>query len=454
MENGVFIAWSRNESLAHRVAEEIEKNEKLARYGFRGIVGGGRATERYVGEQIERQIADCRYAIVLARRLQEAESCAFSDNVMYECGYLIAKLGFRAVRIFVEKNDMRYMPSDLQGNWLLPMDSTQSEEMLAADIVARFAAEVEIERINKMQRMSLWLRVKEKLNDFRSGASFSEREIAKDVLFCMEATYYHGDLDAFSSLLEGIAFRRDLSAELKCVLETVHYMVELYRLVDGNAFGSLPEQELRRIVRRLGAYNEESLQDKEIRAWMRILVTDMLSFAYCLFLNDDTVSEGQKRYLEKAERYLIETEQLLDEDARAYREESCDPDYFYDLFYSYVYRNRQFIAEKNGNLELAEQYLMRSLQTRERLYENYRLLPYADEILVLKFEQEYYLALMEQILFYVKHHMERLDIERAEQALDSVAEALEGWQGDLNRRRAMVERIKTLHAEAEDALLP
>ena len=39
-------------------------------------------------------------------------------------------------------------------------------------------------------------------------------------------------------------------------------------------------------------------------------------------------------------------------------------------------------------------------------------------------------------------------------AFDSVAEALEGWQGDLNRRRAMVERIKTLHAEAEDALLP
>ena len=82
MDN-VFIAWSGNKELAKELAKIINSTNKV-----NAIVGGGQPKDMFVGEQVLNQIGKCDSAILLV----ENKDGQISPNLMFEWGYIIAKM--------------------------------------------------------------------------------------------------------------------------------------------------------------------------------------------------------------------------------------------------------------------------------------------------------------------------------------------------------------------------
>ena len=115
MEN-VFIAWSKSRSLADSIACKLKES------GINPIVGGGLPQDMFVGNQIVSQMDSCNFAMILIQKKGEIGGVAeFNDNVMFEWGYLLAKLGNRKIFVFLIDTSERELPSDLVGSWVMPV---------------------------------------------------------------------------------------------------------------------------------------------------------------------------------------------------------------------------------------------------------------------------------------------------------------------------------------------
>jgi len=90
----VFIAWGGNQSLAQAVGQELGK------HGYNGIVGGGLPMDMYIGVQVFSQIQQCTRAIILVENTRPDAVNPFSSNLMFEWGYLTAKMDPRKLHVF------------------------------------------------------------------------------------------------------------------------------------------------------------------------------------------------------------------------------------------------------------------------------------------------------------------------------------------------------------------
>ena len=149
MEN-VFIAWSGNYELATCVAAQLEKR------GFHAIVGGGAPHDMYIGVQVQTQMNACAYAVILAQKKPDiTDHAEFSDNVMFEWGYLISRLPSKNVFVFLIDTGERELPSDLIGSWIIPVERGEADnEELSLGIANQF--EIEIQSLDELEILSRW----------------------------------------------------------------------------------------------------------------------------------------------------------------------------------------------------------------------------------------------------------------------------------------------------------
>ena len=124
----VFIAWSGNLETAKKLGEYISK-----RAGYEAIVGGNLhdLKSNYVGGTIIEQMKKCDQGILL---IQKNDASALSANLMFEWGYLLAKLNANKIHnylINLEPNDSA-LPSDLHGVWSY---SLKTENLTEEEIV-------------------------------------------------------------------------------------------------------------------------------------------------------------------------------------------------------------------------------------------------------------------------------------------------------------------------------
>jgi hypothetical protein len=92
MMDRIFIGWSGNQPLAYELASIIEEDRDK-----NAIVGGGVPTDMYVGAQVIKQMKTCNYAALLV----EDKNGDISNNLMFEWGYLIAKMPINNIHIFL-----------------------------------------------------------------------------------------------------------------------------------------------------------------------------------------------------------------------------------------------------------------------------------------------------------------------------------------------------------------
>ncbi|MDR1315798.1 MAG: nucleotide-binding protein [Spirochaetales bacterium] len=129
----VFIVWGGNKPLADMVSA------KLGEHGFDGVVGGGTPTDMYIGTQIFSQIAQCTRAIILVQDIHHELGGVFSNNLMFEWGYLTAKMDPRKLHIFLIGDLSKNLPSDLAGIWASEIkEGDKTPEQIAKDIADIF----------------------------------------------------------------------------------------------------------------------------------------------------------------------------------------------------------------------------------------------------------------------------------------------------------------------------
>ena len=130
----VFIAWGGNQDIAKMISNELNK------HGFDGIVGGGTPTDLFIGTQVFSQIHQCTRAIILVENTRPDAINPFSSNLMFEWGYLTAKMDPRKLHVFLIGESVKNLPSDLAGIWAEELKNVEDKtrENIAKEITEMF----------------------------------------------------------------------------------------------------------------------------------------------------------------------------------------------------------------------------------------------------------------------------------------------------------------------------
>lgn len=419
MDN-VFIAWSRNKSLAKKVSSLLKASS------YTPILGGGTPKDMFVGSQVMNQMDRCNFAIILAQKKPEISSNAeFSDNLMFEWGYLIAKLSSPKVFAYLIDTSERELPSDLMGSWTSIVSTKgKTEEELAQEIVAQFA--VEKSAVDKFEILSRWRTVKSVLASYGSSNAYTDHEVAQFVLFGVFSAYYSDDLPSFSRICRNI---ETTSPDLSAILSLIQTKVMIYEKTD-NLSKALEINHYFELTQMLSYAVEETIKDSDLSQWTKIIRLDAMSLA------DSMVALGLKKqdseiYIQHSIKIGQEVLRLIEENLEAYEANLQ----FARLLRGLQYRNLSLAYIQLNNSDEAKKYLDLSAKVREELYFSYRQSRDPDPLLLSKLAQEYYLVQLERCNYEIS------PIEKRGIVL-TVEKYIVNWESEFVRQQSLLSMVK------------
>ncbi len=384
MEEMVFVAWGGNQALAKKVGAEID------RLGFRAVIGGGQPRSMYIGSQVFSQIKMTTRAILLVQQKSEND-LNLNDNLMFEWGYLVAKLPPDKIHVFLIDMKARDLPSDLAGSWAQEV-STQDRtpEETAAEIAAFFAAScAREERMDKLAVMHSYDWVKQQIALHDTDPSCSDNELAYYVLHCMEAAYYHMDEHAYSDLLCSI---HPISMTLDIVSQLVRENILLFRDTENLQKPlTFPQFADRKIFFETPV--DLSAYDEELDLWVHMFMSDRMGLLYYFLSKNDEIAEADRAtYIKIAIGHHERAIEILNEIIERYPK---DRNYTF-LYEGYFYRDMVFCYLDLGEISRAKELIARAVNARKQFYLAYKQKFPQDIVLNNRFSQEYYIALAEQ----------------------------------------------------------
>lgn len=426
MEN-VFIAWSGNRELAELVAARLRKNN------LNPLIGGGLPRDMFVGSHVMSQMDSCNYAIILAQKKEEYQASAeFSDNVMFEWGYLIAKLSNRKVFVFLIDTSERDLPSDLVGSWIQPVSRKgRPDEEVADEIAAQFV--VERPSADKIEILSKWRLIKNVLLGYNTQHRYTDFEIAQFVLYSVFSAFYCDDIDAYVGVCGGV---ETTSKSLNAILSLTRNKMQIYQCT-ANLARPLQVEDFFEITTMLQYRYEDAVEESDLKAWAKIIRIDALSLANALMASN---SAGDERafYHREAIRLGDEVLGLIDENV----ERQPNNLHFADLLRGLQYRNIAMAYEDLGEADAAKEYFGKSVEARESLYFFYKQSHAPDASLCNKMAQEYYLAQLERCAFEV-------DPLEKQRILMTVKKHLTAWEADFVRQKSLLQMVKDAYEHAQ-----
>jgi DNA polymerase III delta prime subunit len=418
MEKGtekVFIAWGGNQPLANFIGI------KLKQYGFNGVVGGGVPTDMFIGTQIISQINQCTRAIILLENKYQDLNFDFSNNLMFEWGYLTAKVDPRKLHIFLIGVSRKNLPSDLSGIWATEIaKENKTIEQIAQEIIDKFRelAYKPIE-IDKTEIFNRWAEIKQGLITYSSVPIYSEIELAHYLLHSIEVCYGYMEEEEELNLIDKIT---PASSALEFAIQIVKSNIVLFKesagLTKQVTFDTFSE--LKSLFERKFDFSN---QDKNLNMWFKYFCSDRLGLLYLLIVqNDDFDAEHKIIYLQKAAEYHNDAMQILKEIAEKYPQEAI----YTKLYEGYVYRDLYKIDKIAGrDAEKKHQYITAAVKAHEIFYLYYKQRYPSDGYLIKHFGNEYYLNCAER-LNYINDPIEK---KIAENSVRSFLSKLENESG-------------------------
>jgi len=255
----IFIAWGANKQLADAVADALRKQ------GYSPQVGGDldlRAEDSFLGNQITKQISQAPRAIILAqwpaegadRRRRNRPDIAtvaaqFRPNLMYEFGYLTARLQPSCLHLFLIGIRRVDLPSDVLGIRAEEIPAQGIPEM-AAEIVRRFEANVKYTSINPVNLFIDWSNWKHRIRRQITNQEAPEHWLGEALLHSIQPAFYMGELatiNGYCKPTNGVVERPGLNAA-KRILSQV---VELIWVADSEDADHIRLADLRPVERAL-----------------------------------------------------------------------------------------------------------------------------------------------------------------------------------------------------------
>jgi len=411
----VFIAWGGNQDIAKIVSSELIK------HGYDGIVGGGTPTDLYIGTQVFSQIHQCTRAIILVENTRSDSVNYFSNNLMFEWGYLTAKIDPRKLHIFLIGESVKNLPSDLAGIWAEEVKITENKtrESIAQEIANTFfeAASRPID-IDKMGIFNRWNEVKRNLSEYTSAPVYSEIECAHYLLHSIELSYGYMEEDEFLDIIKNIV-------PASSALEFAIQIVKSNRVLFGESTGLTKPISFDTFSEQKSLFERNfdfSNQDRNLHLWFKYFSNGRLGLLYMFIVRDNDFDEEYKKtYFLKAKEYFEETLKILSEIAENFPQETI----YTKVYEGYVYRDLWRLHKSINDMEKAFQYISAAAKSHEAFYLYYKQRYPNDGILIKHFGKEYYLDCAERLKF-VSDPIER---KIAENTIRSFLEKLENDSG-------------------------
>jgi len=285
MKKRVFITWNgRNERLAVLVAK------RLSDRGLLTLVGGhNHQRETTISETVHIQMGSCDYAIILVEKTESG----FSENVMYEWGYLTARLdtpSLKRVMPFLINSSPNELPSNLLGHWVDSLTVGKDEgdfERTADDVCRQFCGKLDsydTDVCDKLSYFSSW--ESNRVGLFEGKLNENMAEI---LLYSFQAAVYYDDLQRVDNALGGITSgSEDLKAVIRCIRAMLRVFTDTKGLQEKLSFDNFLDIEMQ-----LRDVEDDSFIDEDLGAWCRIFAKDKLSLAYLFTDSEDSTEDNR-----------------------------------------------------------------------------------------------------------------------------------------------------------------
>ncbi len=426
MKRKVFIAWNGdNFEIAKKVKTIIEKEN------FSVVVGGGSTDNWTLGDAVIKQMNKCEIAIIILEKVYFNDfDFKFSENVMYEWGYLNSKINDpEKIRIFLINAKPKELPTDVSSFWVNKIkkekyeglyEKEKEQNRIAKEISDAFFNDMnKIKQVNKdkLQYVAHWDEYKHQIYNYNGYSQISEK-----LLYGMQAVIYSNESEHLVSTLKRMKVdSEELNNIINCLISMLSIFIITNRLTKG-----VPRDNYNEIKDGLEVDYETKINDPDLKAWCEIFRKDKLQLCY-QFAADSF--PNPKIYLEKSLKQGLEVINLINKQV-----DKKPTDKHYALLYlSFQYRNLaeiysrlHTIAPNKYSTEKEKNYRKLSYKTRNSLKQHYKQ-TYGNDIIYDNLLQEYILSLIEFYPFVD-------DENKKEDMVDSVDALLENWKEQIKRK--------------------
>lgn len=420
--NNVFIGWSGNRELAKKIANLIEENNI-----FNPIVGGGSPKDIFIGAQVIDQIKTCKRAILL---VEDKEDGMISHNLMFEWGYIMARLNMNCIHVFLINKKSRDLPSDLLGSWVCEIEYDKKEESIdkVSEKIYKIFNENTISnnKVNYIDYFSDWKQIYVYLTD---DIPDSDQETFDFVFTGLLMAYYYQDYNNLSVVLN----------KVPQTVNTISFVTFAKAYIDvfldtGNMTNPLSQEKFFSVI---SIFEQELKRKKtlpeESEILYDILANDIYSLSCGLYLRNPNVDENiRKHCYDKTIECAKKALNLIDEYEKISPINKC----VVALFKSYIYSDlAQIYLRYEGVCDTFLEYQELSVQSRKSLWLLFSAFHPENEFLCTKFEQEYILALSLKCT-YMEDSFEKEILK------NTVITKTTTWEKELIYASSLTDRIK------------
>lgn len=447
----VFIAWSGNFEIAQKLRDKVNM-----RPGYEAIVGGNANGIKniYVGGTIIEQMKGCDQAILLIQK-NEAHG-GLSPNVMFEWGYLLAKLNPNKMHHYLI--DDPQIPSDLSGVWAYGLSSEgKTADGIAEELAEQFfSSQRNSLTKNKMKVIIDRDETRNVITKHCENPVSSNYEMAQYV-FCyiFSAVIYADtrdealrDMEKFYSSLDEHALQsEELLLAVRCAIITMGFLKKVNYAGDEQSVPKDVFYSVRESYEELSDQVED-LAESEVKTALQVAISDFIAFAYLLVINGGELDDDKKRtYCNRLYEYSAYTVEACN------RLESCSPKLNVQLMRlvrAYMYRDMfcaldclerieseegaERTAPQEERLKLIKENLFNSLEERKKLYNEYSVSNVNAQFMS-NIEMEYYLALAEYRLY-------EDDYRQRERIKEKLLRYIRNADRQAEQRRVFTEKIR------------
>lgn len=397
----VFVAWGGNQPLAQAVAQKLDERQ------FNAIVGGGQQTDLFIGTQVLSQIHRCTRAILLVEDeggTRTASGYNFSDNLMFEWGYITGMFQASKVHVFLINIAARDLPSDLAGSWASEVNFDGEDlEQTATQIANTFATDASHHiEIDKLEIMHMWTKILHYVEAYNETPLCSDIELAHYLVHSIETCYYYMDEERFEEVVTAM---HPVSSVLEHAVALVKANIRLFRETNGLQT-PLPFDTFMELKAFFDQPYDISFQDEELDLWFKFFAIRRSALLLRMVADNPEFSEDDRKVfllqtVEKTQNSLG----ALDSIVSHYPQQAS----YSNMYQGYLHRDLYLLYLALGETGKAPEENSLAVKAKESFYLDYKARYPQDALLIQRLEQEYYLALAEH-LDYVSDPIEKMMI--------------------------------------------
>jgi hypothetical protein len=364
-KESIFIVWGANSKLAEAVSL------KLKELGYKPQVGGTTnldAHDFFLGGTVIKQMNLALRAIVLAQWPPEDEQSPtaplqFRPNLMFEFGYLAARLRPAFLHLFLIGIKRTDLPSDVLGIRAHEI-ALASIPAMSETIVNTFLNELQYPHVKPSEVLIKWHYWHQWILSQADLKEPPDHRFAEVIIHAIQPAFYTGDLHKLVDVCKQME-RTWSTPDVDVARRLVSAIGKYNTVADSEDPTKIPLGELRSIANSLSVGTELDTSTNAAYWWFEVLRTDYLALTELLLF----LGQGLKSKANNHNEHIVRAEQSISASFDALQrspEAKSGDDPMYLLWCGYIMRNWGRILKESGNTNLAIEKITKAINYRER----------------------------------------------------------------------------------------